>query len=94
MRVFTGIRSDLDLVAALDDRAGVAAVTVVAQEDIAVEVAATIIHVGAVVAVAVAEPVVRVGGAVAIRNEEGVVVDTIEEVDHLVRGHHHQSDSL
>ena len=82
----TAVRGNLDLVAALDDRAGVAAVAVVAEEDVAVEVAAAVVDVGAVIAVAVAEPVVRVAGAVAILDEEGVVVDAVEEVDHLVDG--------
>jgi hypothetical protein len=80
------ISRNLDLVAALDDGASVAAVAIVAQEDVTVEVAAAVIGVAAVVTVAVAEPVVRVWVAVAIFDKQSIVVDAIKKIDHLMDG--------
>jgi hypothetical protein len=61
---YTHIGRNLDLVAPKHDTTVGATVTVVAEENVAVEVQATVFGVGAIVTVAVAKPVV--GGWVAV----------------------------
>jgi hypothetical protein len=80
------VRGDLDLVASEDLPASSTAVFVIAVEDVAVEIALAIFLVLAIVTVTVTQPVVGHGVVVTIVDEQSIVVDTVEQINHLVDG--------
>ena len=57
-------------------------------------VEAAVLDVGGVVAIPVAKPVVRGRVTVAVVQQESIVVDTVEEVDHFVDGQLHRARTV
>jgi hypothetical protein len=64
----------------------VGAISVIAEKYIAVEITAAVLGIRAIIAVAIAEPVVGVRVAVTVGNQQGVIVNAIEHINHLVHG--------